>query len=95
MVLFLSSNPDIPIHLADHHHPLADKLEDMSFADGEKLNNRLMELSKGPQYATPDSKLQPYGTYLVAGLSTNSIRLERIHSSRVHYLRPLGEHACP
>jgi aristolochene synthase len=43
--------------LADHHHPLADKLEDMSFADGEKLNNRLMELSKGPQYATPDSKL--------------------------------------
>jgi hypothetical protein len=48
MVLFLSSNPDIPIHLADHYHLLVDKLEDMSFADGEKLNNRLMELSKGP-----------------------------------------------
>ncbi|KAI1205726.1 Aristolochene synthase [Annulohypoxylon truncatum] len=31
-----------------------DILEDMSFADGEKLNNRLIELSKGPEYATPD-----------------------------------------
>lgn len=33
-----------------------DILEDMSFADGEKLNNRLMDLSKGPNYATPDRK---------------------------------------
>ncbi|KAI1098798.1 Aristolochene synthase [Jackrogersella minutella] len=31
-----------------------DILEDLSFADGEKLNNRLIELSKGPEYATPD-----------------------------------------
>ena len=49
-----------PIHPADHHDPLADILEDLSLADGEKLNNRLMELSKGPQYATPDSKEQPH-----------------------------------
>ena len=30
----------------------------MSFADGEKLNNRLIELSKGPKYATPDRMSQ-------------------------------------
>ncbi|KAM7188691.1 Isoprenoid synthase domain containing protein [Rhypophila sp. PSN 637] len=34
-----------------------DILEDMSFADGEALNNRLMELSKGPQFATPDREI--------------------------------------
>jgi hypothetical protein len=28
----------------------------MSFAEGEKLNERLMELSKGPDFALPDSK---------------------------------------
>lgn len=44
------------IHLPNHSRPLADVLEEMSFAEGEKLNDRLMELSKGPQYATPDSR---------------------------------------
>ncbi|KUI59647.1 Aristolochene synthase [Cytospora mali] len=34
-----------------------DILEEMSFADGEKLNNRLMELSKGPEYASPDRSI--------------------------------------
>ncbi|KAF3760408.1 Aristolochene synthase from penicillium Roqueforti [Cryphonectria parasitica EP155] len=34
-----------------------DILEDMSFSDGEKLNNRLIELSKGPEYATPDRSI--------------------------------------
>ncbi|KAK3301898.1 Aristolochene synthase [Chaetomium strumarium] len=34
-----------------------DILEDMSFADGERLNNRLIELSKGPKYATPDRSI--------------------------------------
>ncbi|OTB04033.1 hypothetical protein M426DRAFT_59230 [Hypoxylon sp. CI-4A] len=34
-----------------------DILEEMSFADGEALNNRLIELSKGPEYATPDRSI--------------------------------------
>ncbi|CAJ2514067.1 Uu.00g021860.m01.CDS01 [Anthostomella pinea] len=34
-----------------------DMLEDVSFVDGEKLNNRLIELSRGPQYATPDRSI--------------------------------------
>ncbi|KAM7188760.1 Isoprenoid synthase domain containing protein [Rhypophila sp. PSN 637] len=34
-----------------------DILEDMFFADGEALNNRLMELSKGPQFASPDREI--------------------------------------
>ncbi|KAK3388016.1 Aristolochene synthase from penicillium Roqueforti [Podospora didyma] len=34
-----------------------DILEDMSLADGEKLNNRLMDLSRGPAYATPDRSI--------------------------------------
>ncbi len=32
-------------------------LEDMSLADGEKFNNRLTELSKGPGHAIPDRRL--------------------------------------
>ncbi|KAI3322261.1 terpenoid synthase [Xylariaceae sp. AK1471] len=35
-----------------------DILEDLSFADGEKLNTRLIELSRGPQYATPDPEAE-------------------------------------
>ena len=70
-----------------------DLLEDMSFAEGEAYNEKLIPISRG--HVLPDRKRPRERLRFKSGLSTPQayILLNRLRPCRVHHLRPLGKHA--